>query len=186
MRILIACEFSGVVRDAFLARGHDAMSCDLLPTESPGPHYQGDVRDVLDDGWDMMIGHPPCTYLSRAGAHMKGVPGQARLRREAVEFFKLLYEAPIERVAIENPIPLRIARADMGRYDQITYPYEHGDPYAKPICLWLRGLPRLKVTEMVDKRQKITDKGAPGRERRKMRSRFFPGVARAMAVQWAT
>jgi hypothetical protein len=192
-RVLIACEFSGVVRDAFLRRGHDAMSCDLLPTETPGPHYQGDVRDVLGDGFDLLIAHPPCTYLSRAGARWWGDPERERLAREALAFVRLLWEAPIPRVAVENPIG-RLNR--WWRYpDQTIEPWHFGDPYTKRTCLWLRGLPPLMATVLSARREAWLPSNTSGfrRGQRSQRghahtardaARTFPGVANAMADQW--
>src|SRR5690349_922709 len=141
MRILVACEFSGIVRDAFIARGHDAVSCDLLPTERPGPHYQGDVRDLLGQGWDLMIAHPPCTYLTRAGARWWKDPARQLAAEEAIAFVRQLWVAPIERIAIENPIG-KLHQA-MGRPQQIIQPWQHGHGETKATCLWLKNLPPL-------------------------------------------
>lgn len=195
LRVLIACEFSGLVRDAFIARGHDALSCDLLPSERPGPHYQGDVRDVLYEGWDLLIGHPPCTYLSRAGARWWKVPGRSELARQARDFVLELYSAPIEHIAIENPIGL-LNR--LWRYpDQTIQPYQFGEPYSKATCLWLKGLPPLKPTKVLSsyvpylpsnvgygarKGQKHS-KGVVYSARNS--SRTFVGIAEAMAAQWS-
>ena len=141
MRVLVACEFSGIVRDAFLKRGHDAWSCDLLPTERPGPHIQGDVRDVLGNGWDLMIAHPPCTYLSYAGMAHWNKPGRAERRREAVQFFLELFDAPVSKVCVENPFGLPCQ--SFRRPDQVINPFDFGEPIRKRTCLWLRGLPIL-------------------------------------------
>lgn len=143
MKVLIACEFSGIVRDAFLRRGHDAWSCDLLPTESPGHHYQQDVREVLGLGWDMMIAHPPCTYLSYAGMVHWNKPGRAEKRADAMEFFLSMMNAPIPKVCVENPfgLPCNSYRPP----DQIVNPYDFGEPVRKRTCLWLRGLPALII-----------------------------------------
>lgn len=194
MRVLVACEFSGVVRDAFIARGHDAMSCDLLPTESPGPHYQGDVRDVLGAGWDLMVAHPPCTYLSRAGARWWKRPGRQELAEEAAAFVRLLYDSPIPRVAIENPIGM-LNR--LWRYpDQTIEPFMFGEPYTKRTCLWLRSLPPLLSTEIVAERVAWLPSNVGAGKRRGQRSqpgiaktardasRTFAGIAAAMADQW--
>ncbi len=199
MRVLVACEFSGVVRDAFIARGHDAMSCDLLPTERPGPHYQGDVRDILGDGWDLMIAHPDCRYLSRAGARWWKQPGWQEKAEEAAEFVKLLWAAPIARIAIENP---RGRLNQMFRYpDQTIQPYQFGHPYSKATCLWLKELPVLLYsdiyTDHISLLQSNTGVGrAAGQKSQKgvitqhnrkgahEAARTFPGIAAAMAEQW--
>lgn len=184
MRVLVACEYSGVVREAFRRRGHDAMSCDLLPTERPGPHYQGDVRDMLADGWNVMIAFPPCTYLSRAGA--RWWKGREHLAQEAAEFVLALWNAPISRVAIENPIG---QLNKLWRYpDQVVEPWQFGDPYRKRTCLWLRGLPPLMATVVSVERDwwvNSTPCKRQGTARtQKERSLTFPGIAEAMAEQW--
>ena len=193
MRVLIACEFSGVVRDAFAKQGHYAMSCDLLPTESPGNHYQGDIRDVLQWDWDLMIAHPPCTYLSNAGArhlYPKGVLNPERLAKglEAKEFFMALYNAPIPLVCIENPIPSTVY--GLPQYTQTIQPYEFGHPFKKKTCLWLRGLPTLTPTQVVEERQSSKVAGnwfnKGGKDRQKNRAKTFQGIADAMAQQWGT
>ena len=191
MRVLIACEFSGIVREAFKKRGHYAMSCDLLSSEIEGNHYCGNVLDVLNEGWDLMIGHPPCTYLSNAGARFlypKGVLNQERLElaRKAKEFFMKLYCAPINKVCIENPIPSRAI--GLPKYDQIIQPYYFGHPFQKKTCLWLRGLPLLtyKIPDIKPQSTKIPgnwfNKG--GKDRQKNRAKTFQGIANAMAEQW--
>lgn len=141
MRVLVACEFSGVVRDAFARRGHDAWSCDILPTEKPGNHIQGDAVKVLRDGWDLLIAHPPCTFLSYAANHVWNAPGRAEKREEAMQFFMEFINAPIEKICVENPVgyPIRAFR----KYDQIIHPYYFGDRHLKRTCLWLKGLPKL-------------------------------------------
>ena len=144
MKVLVACEYSGTVRDAFIAQGHEAMSCDILPTDVPGPHYQGDVRDVLDNGWDLIIAHPPCTYLSNAGARFlypKGKLNKARFKQgmEGRAFFMTLWNADIPRIAIENPTPSNIFA--LLPNTQVIQPYESGHPVQKRTCLWLKGLP---------------------------------------------
>lgn len=148
MKILVACEFSGVVRDAFAARGHDAWSCDLLPTERPGQHIQGDVLDILGDGWDMMIAHPPCTHLAVSGARYFAEKRADGRQQAAVDFFMRLVNAPIERVAVENPVC--IMSTLYRKPDQIIQPYQFGHPESKKTCLWLRGLPMLTPTKMCE------------------------------------
>ena len=147
MKVLIACEFSGIVRDAFIAKGHDAMSCDLLPTEKPGPHYQGDVLEILNDGWDMMIAHPPCTHLATSGA--RWFKDKIKEQKEALEFVQLLMDAPVNRIAIENPISIISSR--IRKPDQIIQPWMFGEQYQKTTCLWLKNLPKLVPTNIVDK-----------------------------------
>lgn len=196
MNILIACEFSGIVRDAFAAKGHYAVSCDLLPTERPGLHFQNDVRIILNEGWDMMIAHPPCTYLSNAGANhfyigkkkKNGVrEDRLALMREAAQFFNTLLNAPIPMIAIENPIMIGIARELVGKpYDQIIQPYQFGHKYSKKTCLWLKGLPLLSPTEIYKGRifHDWVSKGHHEGGRQQSRSRTFLGIAAAMADQW--
>src|SRR5688572_912836 len=148
MRVLVACEFSGVVRNAFLAQGHDAMSCDILPTEKLGPHYRGNVLDILDESWDLMIAHPPCTYLSVSGLHWnKKDPSRADKTEEALEFVRTLLSAPIPRIALENPVSCISTR--IRKPDQIIQPYEFGHDASKKTCLWLKGLPKLEPTRYV-------------------------------------
>jgi hypothetical protein len=151
MKVLIACEYSGRVRDAFIGGGHEAMSCDLLPTDVPGPHYQGDVRDVMHDGWDLMIAHPPCTYLSVSGMHWttRGLR-DPQLTEDALNFVRLLLDAPIERIALENPVSVISSR--IRKPDQIINPYEFGHDASKKTCLWLKNLPKLEATEFVNPR----------------------------------
>lgn len=182
MRILVGCEYSGVVRDAFLRLGHDAMSCDLLPTEYPGPHYQGDVRDVIDYPWDMAIFHPPCTHLSVSGARWFGEKRADGRQQAAVSFFMSLARAPIPRIAIENPVCVmsRLWR----KPDQVLQPWQYGHGETKATCLWLKGLPRLTPTQIVDGREARVHRMAPSPERWKERSRTFAGIADAMAQQW--
>ena len=192
---MVACEYSGTVRDAFIAAGHDAMSCDLLPTEKPGPHYQGDVRDVLNDGWDLMIAHPDCTYLCSSGLHWnKRVPGRAEKTEASLEFVRLLMDAPIPRIAIENPmgcIGTRIKKAS-----QYIHPHEYGHDASKKTGLWLKGLLPLKPTQKIEPRW-VNDKPRwanqtgsgqnklpPGPDRWKDRARTYQGWADAMADQW--
>lgn len=197
MRVLIACEFSGTIRDAFLKRGHEAWSCDLLPTESPGQHYEGDVRDILDDGWDLMIAHPDCTYLCSSGLHWnKRVPGREAKTQKALEFVRELMNAPIPRIAIENPTG-KIGTA-IRKADQYIQPYEYGHDASKRTGLWLKNLPLLKPTEYVEPRivggkkrwGNQTDSGqnrlGPSEDRWKLRAATYEGWARAMAKQWGT
>jgi len=185
MKVLIACEYSGIVRDAFIRHGHDAMSADILPTESPGPHYHGDVRDVLDDKWDMVIAHPPCTRLTLAGVrwlHERNLWGELD---EAAAFFRMFLDSPIPRIAIENPQPHRYAVERIGRsYDQRVQPWQFGHGETKGICLWLEGLQPLEPTNVVEGREAKVHRCPPGPDRAKQRSRFFEGVADAMAEQW--
>lgn len=224
MRVLIACEYSGTVREAFRAAGHDAWSCDLLPTEKPGKHIRGDVLAVLGqkfsrleieggapqglyEGWDMMIAHPPCTFLSYAGTAHWNKPGREALRLAAMEFFMALWIAPIPRIAIENPrgYPCKAFRAP----DQVINPFYFGDAVRKRTCLWLKGLPLLVHIKYEDLWEETTHVPAPEptfiekngkrryftdafsfkkdpEERRKLRARFFPGIANAMASQWGS
>lgn len=201
MRVLVACEFSGIVRDAFIARGHDAWSCDLLPTERPGQHLQCDVFSILDQGWDLMVFHWPCTYLTRAGAGwLFNVPkqpkagtlfGEARRQAmiESANNFKRLMNASILRICGENPIPYRDARLIMGEYNQQVQPYEFGHPEQKATCLWLKNLPPLMATMMVplprerSKAQRLHHL-PPSPTRAQERSRTYQGIAEAMADQW--
>lgn len=186
--VLVACEFSGVVRDAFLALGHNAISCDLLPTESPGPHIHGDVRDVLDRGWDMMIAHPSCQYLCNSGVRWlyckDGSLDEERWQnmREAGEFFRLLLNAPIERICVENPIPHK--HAQLPPYSQILHPHQHGHGESKATCLWLRGLPDLKPTAIVEGRKPRVHFESPGPDRWKRRSITYTGIGDAIAKQY--
>ena len=192
MKVLIACEYSGIVRDAFAAKGHDAWSCDILPTENAGNHFQGDVLEYLDKGWDMMIAHPPCTYLSNAGARFlypKGKLNEDRykLGLKAKEFFMALYNAPINKICVENPISSKIFT--LPKYLQIIQPYEYGHPIQKRTCLWLKNLSQLKPTNITYKKQSTKIPGnwfnKGGKDRQKNRSKFFKGIAKAMAAQWS-
>ena len=191
MKILVACEFSGVVREAFAAKGHDAWSCDIEPTDIPGQHYQGDVMDILGDGWDMMIAHPPCTYLSNAGARFLYPNKQLnedrlKLGMEAKEFFMALYNANINKIVVENPIPSKIY--GLPQYSQTIQPYEYGHPFQKKTCLWLKNVPELKPTNIVSNRQSTKVPGnwfnKGGKDRQKNRAKTFQGIADAMAEQW--
>ncbi len=180
MRVLVACEFSGVVRSAFADRGHDAWSCDLLPAEDDGNHIQDDCLDVVGDGWDLMIAHPPCTYLAVSGA--RWFKDRQQEQREALEFVQRLMDAPVERKALENPISVISTR--IRKPDQIIQPWMFGHGETKATCLWLDGLLPLRATDVVDGREARVHKASPGPERWKERSRTLPGIAAAMAAQW--
>jgi hypothetical protein len=202
MKVLVACEYSGIVREAFKAKGHDAWSCDILDTEIPGNHYKGDVMDIINDGWDLMVAHPPCTYLSYAAARYWNEPGREVLRMEALDFFISLYQAPIKRVCIENPHGY--ARIAFRQPDQEIHPYYFGDPFMKRTCLWLKNLPKLKYSLRQNLFEAATASEKPkpsfirkdgnkqygmavvksGKDRAKERARFWPSVAAAMADQW--
>ena len=195
MRVLVACEYSGTVRDAFIRAGHEAMSCDLLPTEVPGPHYQGDVTDVINDGWDLMIAHPPCTYLSVSGMHWttRGLR-DPKLTEDALDFARLLMDAPIERVAVENPVSIISSR--IRKPDQVVQPWMFGHDASKKTCLWLKNLSPLVPTGLIEPRLidgrkrwgNQTDSGqnrlSPSKDRWKIRSKTYNGIAQAMAEQW--
>jgi len=193
MRILIACEYSGTVRDAFIRGGHDAMSCDLLPSDTPGPHYQGDVRDVINACWDMMIAHPPCTYLTvsankwykdqplRPSGVLVGAERRAA-REDAIKFFMQLYNAPISMVAVENPIGC--ISSVFRKPDQVLQPWQFGHGETKATCLWLRGLPKLIPTDVVSGRVQKLHLLPPSSDRAKLRSKTYQGIADAMAQQW--
>lgn len=193
MRVLVACEFSGTVRRAFRERGHDAWSCDLLPAEDGGAHYEGDVRTVIRLGWDLLIAHPPCIYLCRAGWHWVNKPDSAvhplkgeprrRATKEAAEFFMSLLNAPIPRICIENPRP--IVHAGLPAATQTIQPWQFGHGETKATCLWLKGLPKLVPTNIVDGRENRVHRMPPGPDRWKERSRTFSGIAEAMAQQWS-
>jgi len=180
MRVLIACEFSGIVREAFRKRGHDAWSCDLLPTEIEGQHIQGNVLDILSDGWDMMIAHPPCTHLAVSGA--RWFKYKQKEQDEALEFVRKLLDAPIDRIALENPVSVISTR--IHKPDQIIQPWQFGHGETKTTCLWLKNLPPLQPTDIVDGRKDRIHKEPPSPERWKNRSRTYQGIANAMAVQW--
>ena len=195
MRILVACEYSGIVRDAFIAKGHDAMSCDILPTDKPGPHYQGDVFDVINDGWDMMIAHPPCTYLSNSGVcHLHTDPTRWEKLDLGARFFKALWECYIPKIAIENPIMHKYAkeRIGCGKQTQVVQPWWFGHTEKKATCLWLKGLPPLVETNNVKAEMELLPKNKqqrlhylpPSPDRWKLRSTTYQGLADAMAEQW--
>ena len=180
MRVLIACEFSGIVRKAFRKLGHDAWSCDLLDTEIPGPHFKCDVLSVLDLGWDLMIAHPPCTHLAVSGA--RWFRDKAKQQQEALKFVRKLMDANIHKIAIENPIS--IISSHIRKPDQIIQPWMFGHGETKATCLWLKNLPKLIPTNVVDGREQRLHKLPPSSERWKERSRTFQGIADAMAQQW--
>lgn len=202
MKVLIACEFSGIVRDAFRARGHDAWSCDLLPTERSGPHIQGDALEILGDGWDLMIAHPPCTHLAVSGAAWFEEKRKDGRQQHGIDFFMAMVDASVEKIAVENPVC--IMSSVYRPPDQLIHPYYFGDEFSKPTCLWLKNLPCLSHWEEdnlfftqthVGKGEFVTSstgkRGAkwnwwlpPGPERAKIRSRTFQGIADAMAEQW--
>jgi hypothetical protein len=213
MKVLVACEYSGAVRDAFVALGHDAWSCDLMPTDAPnwtlnpytglrthhperGHHYKGDVRDIINDGWDLLVAHPPWTYLSVSGMHWttRGLR-DPQLTEDALDFVRLFMDAPIKHIAIENPVSVISSR--IRKPDQIIQPYEFGHNASKKTCLWLKNLPKLQPTEYVEPRivdgkkrwDNQTDSGQnklpPSSDRWKKRSETFTGIAKAMAEQWS-
>lgn len=189
MKVLVACEYSGIVRDAFTKKGHDATSCDILPTESKGKHYQGDVLDILDDGWDLMIAHPPCTHLSVSGARWFTEGKKPMyLRDEAIEFVRKLMNAPIDKICIENPVS--VISSYIRKSDQMINPFQFGHMEYKRTCLWLKNLPKLKETNNVKKEtDALPDKEKHriwwiGSGKGKERSKFYTGIADAMAEQW--
>lgn len=182
MKVLIACECSGTVRDAFIALGHDAISCDLQPTDAPGPHYQGDVFDIIDDGWDLMIAHPPCTHLAVSGArHFAEKKADGR-QQAAIEFFLKLANANIPRIAIENPVC--IISSIWRKPDQYIQPWQFGHGETKKTGLWLKNLPLLVPTNIVEGREDRIHKMPPSPDRGKLRSVTYKGMAQAMAGQW--
>jgi site-specific DNA-cytosine methylase len=180
MRVLIACEFSGIVRDAFAARGHDTWSCDLLPTERPGNHLQDDVRNILKDSWDMVIAHPPCTYLAVSGA--RWFAERRDLQAMALGFILQIAASPVKKLAIENPVS--VLSSHWRKADQIIQPWQFGHGETKATCLWLKNLPKLEPTQIVDGRVARVHREPPGPDRWKNRSRTYQGIADAMAVQW--
>ena len=182
MRVLVACEYSGRVRDAFINGGHDAMSCDLLQTDSPGPHYHGSVMDVLNDGWDLMIAHPPCTHLAVSGARHFAEKRADGRQQEAIDFFLALARAPIPRIAIENPVC--IMSSVWRKPDQTIQPWQYGHGETKATCLWLKNLPHLVPTNIVSGREARIHKMPPSAGRWKLRSQTYQGIANAMADQW--
>lgn len=185
MRVLVACEFSGIVRDAFAAKGHYAVSCDLLPTERPGNHIQGDALEILSDGWDLMIAHPPCTRLCNSGVCWLNKRNLWGEMRQGAEFFHKIMNANIPRIAVENPIPHKYALDIIGRkYDQIIQPWMFGHGETKATCLWLKGLPSLIPSDVVSGRERRLHRLPPSPERAKLRSTTYTGIANAMAEQW--
>jgi hypothetical protein len=196
LRVLVACEFSGTVRNAFLDRGHDAWSCDLLPSaERTNRHIQGDARDYLNDGWDMLVvAHPPCTRLCNSGVRWLSVPPPGRTIEEmwaeldeGADLFSTFWNAPIDRVCIENPVMHKHAKQRIQNYEdfaQSVQPWQFGHPEVKRTCFWLRNLPALQPTNIVDGRQARVHRMPPGPDRGRERSRFFTGIAEAMADQW--
>lgn len=189
MRVLVACEYSGRVRDAFIAAGHDAISADLLPTESPGPHYQGDVTPLLRESWDLVIAHPPCTRLCNSGVRWLHERDLWDDMREGAEFFLQCLNANAPMVAVENPVMHKYAREIIGRGPDFTVqPWQFGDPAKKRTCFWTRGLPSLRPTSDMTAAEASDDvhKAPPGPERWKIRSLTYQGIANAMAAQWGT
>jgi len=186
MRVLVACEYSGVVRDAFAAKGHDAWSCDLLQTESKGKHIRGNALDFLGGGWDLMIAHPPCTHLSVSGA--RWFKDKQKEQKVAIEFFMALANAPIEKIAIENPVC--IMSTQWRKPDQIIQPWQFGHDASKRTCLWLKNLPKLEPTDIIVKERYANqtpsgqNKLGPSKDRWKLRSMTYSGIAEAMAEQW--
>jgi len=180
--VLVACEYSGIVRDAFTKRGHFAVSCDILPTESPGLHWQGDVTEILNMGWDLMIAHPPCTHLAVSGS--RWFKDKLKEQAEALVFVQMLMDAPIPKIVIENPIS--VISSKIRKPDQIIQPWQFGHGETKATCLWLKGLPKLTPTNMVEGREARIHRMPPGPNRAKERSRTYEGIAIAMAHQWGT
>lgn len=194
MKVLVACEYSGIVREAFAAKGHDAWSCDLLPTDIPGKHYQGDVKDILKEGWDLMIAHPPCTYLSNSGVMwLHRQEGRWEKMKEGALFFKSLFNTDIKKIAVENPVMHKYAKEIIGsNFTQSVQPYQFGHAEQKRTCLWLKGLPPLQDTNNVkDHMMTLTKQERqrlhylpPSKDRWKIRSTTYKGIAQAMATQW--
>lgn len=195
MRVLVACEYSGKVRDAFIRKGHDAMSCDLLPTDVEGPHYVGNVLDILEQGWDLMVAHPPCTYLTNSGVTwLHKDPSRWSKLDEGAAFFKVLLGAPIPKIAIENPIMHGYAKDRIGgiKQSQVIQPWMFGHREQKATCLWLKGLPNLVATNNVKEEMLLLPKNQrerlhylpPSVDRWKLRSTTYSGIAEAMAEQW--
>jgi hypothetical protein len=194
MKVLVACEYSGRVRDAFRSRGHDALSCDLLPGDVPGPHYQGDVRDLLTDHWDLMIAFPPCTYLASSGMHWttRGLR-DPQLTKDALAFVQLLLDAPVDRIALENPVGCISTK--IRKPDQYIHPWYFGHPHSKKTCLWLKNLPTLEHTNVLplpdsgrweNQTKSGQNKLPPSDDRWKIRSMTYQGIADAMADQWGS
>ena len=186
-KVLVACEFSGIVRDAFIRNGHDALSCDLLPSETPGPHYQGDIKEVLNTEYDLIIAHPPCTRLANSGVRWLHERNLWKELDEACNFFKLFLNHPCQKIAIENPIPHKYAVERIGRkYDQVIQPWQFGHGESKAICLWLKNLPPLAPTKIEQDREQRVWRMGPSEHRAKERSRFYGGIAEAMVDQWGS
>jgi hypothetical protein len=193
MKILVSCEYSGIVRDSFIRIGHDAISCDLLPSDRPGPHYQGNVLDIINDGFDLMIAHPPCTMLCNSSVRWL-VNNQNRYKEmlKACDFFNALKNCNIPRICIENPIPHKYAKNLIGEYTQIIQPWMFGHPETKATCLWLKNLPKLVETNNVKQEMLALPKKdrnrihymSPSKDRWKLRSTTFSGIGEAMANQW--
>ena len=188
MKVLVACEYSGIVRDAFTIKGHDAWSCDILPTDNPnGNHYEGDVKDILYNDWDLIIAHPPCTYFANSGVRwLYEKPNRWAELDKAAEFFNLFLDHPCEKVAIENPVIHKHALKLINnrKYTQTIQPFQFGHGETKRTCLWLKGLPKLQPTNIVEGREQRVWKLAPSKDRWKLRSTTFQGIADAMANQW--
>lgn len=183
MRVLVACEYSGRVRDAFAKRGHTAVSCDLLPSDSPrGWHVQGDVLALLDKGWDLLIAHPPCTHLAVSGARHFAAKQASGVQQEALDFVRALLDAPIERIALENPVSIISSR--IRKPDQVIQPWQFGHGETKATCLWLKNLPKLQPTNIVEGRENRVHRMPPSADRWKKRSTTYQGIADAMASQW--
>ena len=180
MKVLVACEYSGRVRDAFIRIGHDAMSCDLLPTDVPGPHYRGDVMDVIGAGWDLMIAHPPCTHLAVSGS--RWFKDKVSEQAIALDFVRLLLNSSIKKIALENPIS--VISSKIRKPDQIIQPWQFGHGETKATCFWLKNLPKLIPTNIVDGREARVHKLPPSPDRWKLRSTTYQGIADAMALQW--
>ena len=180
MKVLVACEYSGRVRDAFTAKGHDAISCDLLETEVPGKHYKGDIKDIIYDGFDLMIAHPPCTHLAVSGS--RHFWRKEKEQKEALDFVRFLMDAPIKRWCLENPVS--VISSKIRPSDQTIQPYMFGHGETKATCFWLKNLPLLKPTKYVEGREPKVWLEPPGPDRWKNRSRTYQGIADAMAEQW--
>lgn len=182
MRVLVACEYSGMVRDAFRAKGHDAMSCDLLPTDVPGPHYMGDMFDLDLSSFDLLIAFPPCTHLAVSGARWFPAKRADGRQQAALDFVRAILAAPVERIAVENPVS--IISSQIRKPDGTFQPWQHGHGEVKRTCLWLKNLPMLTPSNIVEGREARIHKLPPTADRWKLRSQTFPGVAKAMADQW--
>lgn len=186
MKVLVACEFSGIVREAFKSKGHDAWSCDYLPSEKPGQHYQCSVlsNEIVNRGWDLLIAHPDCTFLAGSGARWMGIEWRQEAQLSALFFVKALWKFPVDKIAIENPVG---KLSSLWRNpDQIIEPYYFGDPFKKATCLWLKNLPQLQKTNDLGNGDQACWKEPPSPERRKNRSRTYQGIAQAMADQWGS